>query len=117
MITVTGVGTQFLNTFKVGDTITVNAETRTIATIVSNTSLTTDVWTGSNAGVAYTLVGGTRFSVLGNGNAGIGTTVPIGTSANGFTQNANSRGLELRKMEPMLDMPIYIYVQPVEQSV
>ncbi|MHB8871689.1 MAG: hypothetical protein ACYC5G_04510, partial [Candidatus Doudnabacteria bacterium] len=31
LTTVTGVGTQFLNTFKVGDTITVNAETRTIS--------------------------------------------------------------------------------------
>ncbi|MFA5772897.1 MAG: NYN domain-containing protein, partial [Thermoplasmata archaeon] len=76
LTTVTGVGTQFLNTFKVGDTITVNAETRTIATIVSNTSLTTDAWTGSNAGVAYTLTGGTRFSVLGNGNVGIGEVSP-----------------------------------------
>jgi len=76
LTTVTGVGTQFLNTFKVGDTITVNAETRTIATIASNTSLTTDAWTGSNVGVAYTLVGGTRFSVLGNGNVGIGTVAP-----------------------------------------
>jgi len=73
---VTGVGTQFLNTFKVGDTITANAETHTIATITTNTALTTDAWTGANAGVAYTLVGGTRFSVLGSGNVGIGITAP-----------------------------------------
>ncbi|MHB8871688.1 MAG: beta strand repeat-containing protein, partial [Candidatus Doudnabacteria bacterium] len=76
LTTVTGVGTQFLNTFKVGDTITVNAETRTISAIASNTSLTTDAWTGTNSGAAYTLVGGTRLSVLGNGNVGIGTTTP-----------------------------------------
>ncbi|MHB8871870.1 MAG: beta strand repeat-containing protein, partial [Candidatus Doudnabacteria bacterium] len=42
----------------------------------SNTSLTTDAWTGTNSGAAYTLVGGTRLSVLGNGNVGIGTTTP-----------------------------------------
>ena len=76
LTTVTGVGTQFLNTFKVGDTITVNAETRTISAIASNTSLTTDAWTGTNSGLPYTLVGGTRLSVLGSGNVGIGITTP-----------------------------------------
>jgi fibronectin-binding autotransporter adhesin len=74
--TVTGVGTQFSNTFKVGDTITANGETRTISAISSDTSLTTDAWTNTNSGVAYTLVGGARFSVLGNGFVGIGTTTP-----------------------------------------
>src|SRR3989338_4202773 len=75
--TVTGVGTQFLNTFKVGDTITINAETVAISAIASDTSMTTAAITGANSGVAYTLVGGTRFSVLGNGNVGIGTTTPL----------------------------------------
>ena len=74
--TVTGVGTQFLNTFKVGDTITINAETVAISAIASDTSMTTAAITGANSGVAYTLTGGTRFSVLGNGNVGIGTTEP-----------------------------------------
>ncbi len=32
------------------------------------------------------------------GNVGIGTASPIGTSANGFTQDANSRGLEVRSV-------------------
>jgi hypothetical protein len=86
LTTVTGVGTQFLNTFKVGDTITVNAETRIITAITSDTSLATGAWTGSNAGVAYTLAGGTRFSVLGNGNVGIGTTVPGGKLTINTTQ-------------------------------
>jgi hypothetical protein len=75
--TLTGVGTQFRNTFKVGDTITVAGETsRTIATITSNTVLDTTVAFSATprVDVAYTLTGGNRFSVLGNGNVGIGTT-------------------------------------------
>ncbi|HLP86575.1 MAG TPA: tail fiber domain-containing protein [Candidatus Paceibacterota bacterium] len=74
--TVTGVGTQFLNTFKVGDTITINGETVTISAIASNTSMTTGAITNANSAVAYTLVGGDRFSVKGNGNVGIGTSTP-----------------------------------------
>jgi len=72
----TGVGTQFLNTFKVGDTITSEGQTLTIATISSNTALTTNAVGAAISGKAYTLAGGTRFSVLGNGNVGIGTTNP-----------------------------------------
>lgn len=72
---VTGVGTQFLNTFKVGDTIVCAGQTKTIATITTNTALTTDAWSPDIAvATAYTLTGGTRFSVLGNGNVGIGMT-------------------------------------------
>jgi hypothetical protein len=73
-----GTGTKFTNTFKVGDTITVSGETvRTIATITDNTNLTTTVALSTTAStLAYTLTGGTRFSVLGNGNVGIGTTNP-----------------------------------------
>jgi len=69
--TVTGVGTQFLNTFKVGDTITIVGQTVAISAIASNTSMTTAAITNANSGVAYTLVGGTRFSVLGSGKVGI----------------------------------------------
>jgi len=77
-ITLTGTFTQFTNTFKVGDTITVSGETvRTIATIASDTSLTVTVAFSTTAsGLAYTLVGGNVLSVLGNGNVGIGTTNP-----------------------------------------
>lgn len=77
--TVTGVGTQFTNTFKVGDTITIPAstgQTVAISAIVSDTSMTTTAITAANSGVAYSLVGGNRFAVLGNGNVGIGTTSP-----------------------------------------
>ena len=73
-----GVGTQFTNTFKVGDTLTVSGETiRTIATITDDTHLTSTVAFSTTAsGLSYTLTGGTRLSVLGNGNVGIGTTNP-----------------------------------------
>ena len=77
--TLTGSGTQFLNTFKVGDTITVSGETvRTIATITSNTVLDTTVaFATSASSLTYTLSGGDRFAVKGNGNVGIGTTSPL----------------------------------------
>ncbi|MEK7075517.1 MAG: hypothetical protein AAB948_01810, partial [Patescibacteria group bacterium] len=79
--TVTGVGTQFTNTFKVGDTITIPAttgQTVAISAIASDTSMTTAAITAANSGVAYTLTGGDRFVVKGNGNVGIGTTGPQG---------------------------------------
>lgn len=76
--TLTGTNTQFLNTFKVGDTITVSGETvRTISTIASNTSLTVSAAFSTTASsLSYTLTGGDRLTVLGNGNVGIGTTAP-----------------------------------------
>jgi hypothetical protein len=76
---VVGTGTQFTNTFKLGNTITANGETRTIVTISNDTHLTTNAWTNTNTNVAYTLAGGTRFSVLGNGNVGIGA-IPRATA-------------------------------------
>jgi len=77
--TCTGADTQFTNTFKVGDTITVSGETHTISTIASNTSLTTSTsWVVACGGCSYTLTGGNRLTVLGNGYVGIGTTTPAG---------------------------------------
>lgn len=75
--TCTGTGTQFLNTFKVGDSIIITAttETRAISAITSDTVMTIAAATNT-AGSAYTLAGGTRLSVFGNGNVGIGTTAP-----------------------------------------
>jgi hypothetical protein len=72
----TGVDTWFLNTFKVGDTITSEGQTLTIATIASNTSLTTNAVGAAISAKAYTLVGGNRMTVLGNGSVGIGLTAP-----------------------------------------
>jgi lysophospholipase L1-like esterase len=73
--TVTGTGTNFTIAFKVGQTITANSETHTITAISSNTAMTTDVWTNTFSG-AYTLAGGTRFQVYGNGMVAIGGTAP-----------------------------------------
>ena len=75
--TCTGTGTQFTNTFKVGDNIIITAtsETRAISAIASDTVMTIASATNT-VDSAYTLTGGTRFSVLGNGNVGIGTTTP-----------------------------------------
>ena len=64
----TGIGTKFTNTFKVGDTITVRDETaRTIDSISSDTSLTvTSAFSSSQGGLTYTLTGGDRLCVKGN---------------------------------------------------
>ena len=66
--TCTGTGTQFLNTFKVGDNIiiTATAETRAISNIASDTVMTIAAATNVVSS-AYTLAGGDRFSVYGNG--------------------------------------------------
>lgn len=69
---VTGVGTRFTNTFKSGDTITFTtsfgSETKAITSVTNDTAMVTAAFTGSATNVAYTLVGGTRFQVRGNGN-------------------------------------------------
>lgn len=65
---VTGVRTQFLNTFKVGDTITIVGQTVAISAIADDTHMTTAAITNANSAVSYTLVGGTRFRVQGNGS-------------------------------------------------
>lgn len=79
--TVTGLGTQFTNTFKVGDTITVTttsgSETKTISAITSDTDITVSVaFSGTASGASYTLVGGNRLIVKGNGNIGIRESNP-----------------------------------------
>ena len=77
-ITLTGTGTTFTNTFKVGDAITVSGETvRTIASITNDTSLTVSVaFATTTSALSYTLVGGNRLVVRGNGDVGIGTATP-----------------------------------------
>jgi hypothetical protein len=76
--TVTGVGTQFTNTFKIGDTITIGSETKAISAIASDTSMTTASFTSAHSGLSYTLVGGTRFQVFGNGAATMAGTFTAG---------------------------------------
>jgi hypothetical protein len=82
---VTGAGTTFTKTFFIGDTITANSETHTITAIASDTSMTTDAWTSSASGVAYTLVGGNRLRVDQNGRIIFGGT-PISVAGNRYIQ-------------------------------
>lgn len=76
--TVTGSGTMFINTFRPGDTITANSETHTITSVNSNTSLTTDVWTGSASAQTYTTTNLKSKGLLAfaNGNVSIASTTP-----------------------------------------
>ena len=86
--TVTGVNTTFLDTFKVGDSVTLphiggsagTPQTVVISAIASNTSMTTAAITSANSGVNYSLSGGTLFSVAGNGKmtAAIASTLAGG---------------------------------------
>ncbi len=83
--TVTGVGTKFTNTFKVGDTITIGGQSVVISVIGSDTSMTTAAILLANTNVAYTLTGGTRFAVAGNGTVSIGTAM-LASSTTGELQ-------------------------------
>ena len=74
--TVTGINTQFLNTFKAGNTIVASGQTLTISSIASNTLMTTSAASSDISGAAYALAGGSRFNVYGNGDVGVGTTTP-----------------------------------------
>ena len=75
--TVAWVGTQFTNTFKVGDTITIWGQTRTISIITSDTALTVSAAiTSGFTATGFTLIGGDRFVVQWNGNVWIGTNTP-----------------------------------------
>ena len=85
--TVTGVNTLFLDQFKIGDSITIPSagtaatpQTVVISAIASNTSMTTAAITSANSAVNYSLVGGTLFSVAGNGKmtAAIASTLAGG---------------------------------------
>jgi hypothetical protein len=78
--TISGTNTQFTNTFQVGDILvapglpagsTITSMSSDISLTVSNTA------TATASNVTYTLTGGTRLAVKGNGNVGIGTATPI----------------------------------------
>jgi len=79
--TVTGVNTVFLDTFKVGDSITIphiggstgTPQTVVISAIASNTSMTVAAITNANAaGSSYSLAGGSSLIVTGGGNVTTG---------------------------------------------
>ncbi len=71
---VTGTGTKFLTEVKAGMQITMNAETRTVASVPSDTSLTTDAWTGGNTGATATVASAANFYIHPNGNFQAGGT-------------------------------------------
>ena len=90
-ITVTGTGTQFANTFKVGDTITIKGIGYTISAIgVGVETLTTGTLPTIATATCYTLTGGTKFSVYGNGNIAFGTPGTGGTSSTMWWDAANN---------------------------
>lgn len=77
-------GSQFTNTFKVADTLTVNNTTYTISAVVSDASMSLSPTPTASFTGAYTLTGGSRFNVYGNGNAvfpggyvGVGVASPL----------------------------------------
>jgi len=67
--TVTGVGTLFTTQTAIGDRLTINGETRAVKSIASDTSLTLDSnMTGSNSGVAYTVLKSIFSTINNSGN-------------------------------------------------
>ena len=85
---VAGTGTKFTDTFKVGDSIIITAtsETKAITAITSDTVMTIAAATNTVAS-AYTLTGGMRFAVFGNGLISAGATIlPYDFT---FSSNAN----------------------------
>ena len=74
--TVSGAGTQFTNTFKVGDSISIAGQTVTILAILSDVDMTTTTIPSADSNATYTLTGGSRFHIKGNGYVGVGTSAP-----------------------------------------
>lgn len=108
--TVTGTGTQFTNTFKVGDTITIGGQTVAISAIASDTSMTTAAITAANTAAAYTLVGGNVLTVLGNGRVGIGTATPTSRLEMLFAGGANiSEGIKATNTTAGGMCTLYLY--------
>lgn len=83
---VTGVNTNFLSWFKIGQTITANGETRTISAIASATSMTTDAWTNTATNVAYTVPSSNVLRVDFNGDVKIESTTASRILASGLNK-------------------------------
>ncbi|XLQ20371.1 MAG: tail fiber domain-containing protein [Candidatus Moraniibacteriota bacterium] len=75
--TVTGTNTKFTSTFRVGNQITIGADTVTISAIASDTSMTTGSVTSANTNATYSYNAGTAVTVEPSGNFGIGTDNPL----------------------------------------
>lgn len=93
--TCTGTGTEFTNTFKVGDNIIIGTtnETRAITAIASDTVMTIASATNTS-GKTYTLAGGLCLTIKGNGEAKLSrgslTFDTIGTGIN-LKQGSNGK--------------------------
>jgi len=66
--TVTGVGTTFLTSFNINDSITIGANTVTITGIISDTIINTTQILAAHSASAYSLTGGEKFNIKPNGN-------------------------------------------------
>ena len=75
--TVTGTNTKFTSTFRVGNQITIGADTVTILVIASDTSMTTGTVATANSGATYTYNAGTAVTIEPSGNLGVGTNNPL----------------------------------------
>ena len=65
-------GTMFRNTFKIGDSITINAQTRVIDQVNSDTNMhVTSNWTSTNNNLAYLLTSRTVLTACGNGKVSV----------------------------------------------
>lgn len=123
---VTGTGTKFTNTFKKGDTITVTtssgSETKAITTVTDDTHLVTAAFTGTaSAGTAYTLVGGDRFVLNGNGNLTMKTAVgSIGINLLGVAGSTGgayiSGGNAINTNPPVTNATPYIHLWQLQSS-
>jgi hypothetical protein len=84
--------TTFLNTFAVGQTITIGTTSETVTAIASNNSMTTTAWPGAVANVSYTTPAANRFQILPNGNIYLGdgatASAALFTDANKNLTNA-----------------------------
>jgi hypothetical protein len=101
-VNVTGTGTQFTNTFKVGDTITANSETREIATITDNTHMTTTTTWTTKTNQSYTLVGGSRFKVSGNGDVVVNGLLTVGDAMAVAVADATGAGDVVTQLNALL---------------
>lgn len=87
-VNVTGSGTNFLSCFRDGDSIKIEAETKTISRVVSNTLIKTTTNFGAHTDQAFEVVGGWSYDA---GNKRMahtaGNSVPLSQVVNGLTKD------------------------------
>ena len=85
---VTGTGTNFLACFRDGDSITIEAETKTILRVISDTLITVTSNFGVHTGVAFSVVGGWEWDASGRAKHVAGNSVPLSQSITTLTASA-----------------------------